>query len=98
MYIRSIYGIVVAGYTNAPIYTIPQKLEKIKLCLTPAIDIEDYCGAVVHPVTNETITKYKQLANDPVLKEVWIKAMAKELYRLAQGKEGITKGRTLFDS
>ena len=58
----------------------------------PAIDIADYCGAVVHPVTNETITKYKQLANDPVLKEVWTKAMAKELYCLSQGKEGITKG------
>ena len=80
------------GYTNAPVYTIPRKLEKSKLCITPAIDLEDYCGAVVHPITNETITKYQQLANDPLLRDVWTKAMAKELYRLAQGKDGITEG------
>ena len=73
-----LYHIVGVGYTNAHIYTIPPKLEKTKLCIMPAIDIEDYCGAVVHPVTNETITKYKQLANDSVLKEAWTKDMAKE--------------------
>ena len=89
---EALYHIVGIGYTNAPIYTIPTKLKKTKLCLSPAVDIEDYCGAVVHPVTKETITKYRKLANDPVLKDVWTKAMAKELYRLAQGKEGITEG------
>ena len=51
----------------------------------PAVDLEDFCGAVVHPITKETITKYQILANDPLLKKIWTKAMAKELGRLAQG-------------
>ena len=95
---EALYHIVGIGYTNAPIYTIPTKLKKTKLCLSPAVDIEDYCGAVVHPVTKETITKYRKLANDPILKEVWTKAMAKELYCLAQGKRVLPRGQTLSGS
>ena len=45
------------------------------------------CNAVVHPVTGETITKYKKLLNDNVTKPVWEEAMCKELGRLAQGYE-----------
>jgi hypothetical protein len=55
------------------------------------VPIEHYANAVVHPVTKKTITKYEKLANNPVTKEVWMKAFCKELGRLAQGYNG-TKG------
>jgi hypothetical protein len=61
------------------------------------IDIEEYCYGVVHPVTKETITHYRKLIKDPLLKNLWIKAMSKELHRLAQGFPGVTKGtNTIF--
>ena len=82
---EALYHIVGVGYTNAPLITIPRTLEKSKLSIIPAIDIEEMCNGVVHPVTQETITKYQKLANDPLLQAVWKKAMAKELGRLAQG-------------
>ena len=47
---------------------------------------------VVHPVTKEKIKKSQKLDNDLLLQDVWTKAMAKELYQLAQGKDGRTKG------
>jgi hypothetical protein len=63
----------------------------------PTLDIEEYCCGVVHLITKETITQYKQLQHDPHLKELWVPAMSKELHRLAQGKAGITKGtNTVF--
>jgi len=46
----------------------------------------------VHPVTKETITHYRKLIKDPLLKDLWIKAMIKELHCLAQGCPGVTKG------
>jgi hypothetical protein len=49
------------------------------------ISIAHTANGVVHPVTKETITKYEKLANDPLLRDVWTKAMCKELGRLAQG-------------
>jgi hypothetical protein len=61
------------------------------------IDIEEYCYGVVHPVTKETITHYRKLIKDPLLKNLWIKAMSKELHRLTQGCPGVTKGtNTIF--
>jgi len=51
----------------------------------------------VHPVTKETITHYRKLIKDPLLKDLWIKAMSKELHPLAQGCPGVTKGtNTIF--
>ena len=50
-------------------------------------DPEEMVNRVVHPVTKETITKYKQLIADPITQEVWEKTMCKELGRLAQGYE-----------
>ena len=49
------------------------------------------CNAVVHPVTKETITKYKDLAEDPVTASIWTEAMCKELGQLSQGYKN-TKG------
>jgi hypothetical protein len=70
---------------------IPYNLQGQSPCLTQEFPIEHLCNGVVHPVTNETITKYEKLANDPLMKVIWQKAMCKELGRLAQGygdKEG----------
>ena len=46
---------------------------------------EEVANRVVHPVTKETITKYKKLIDDPLMRLVWSKAMCKELGRLCQG-------------
>ena len=58
------------------------KRTKIKASLHA---LEEVVNGVVHPVTKETITKYKQLIADPLLRETWPKAMCKELRRLCQG-------------
>jgi hypothetical protein len=57
------------------------------------VNIEHYCAPVVHPVTGETITQYKKLAKDPLLKDIWETGLGKEVGRMAQGdiKTG-TKG------
>ena len=49
------------------------------------VDPEHFANGVVHPVTKETITKYKKLIDDPLLRDTWLEAMCKELGRLAQG-------------
>ena len=46
---------------------------------------EHMANGVVHPVTKETITKYKKLISDPLLRKTWLEAMCRELGRLAQG-------------
>jgi hypothetical protein len=61
--------------------TIPQALQKyISQFTNPAIENEHYCNGVVHLVTKETITHYRQLIKDPLFKDVWTTAMSKELY------------------
>jgi hypothetical protein len=60
----------------------------------PLINIKEYCYGVVHPVTKKTITHYRNLIKDPLLKDLWIKAMSKELHHLAQGCPCVTKGTT----
>ena len=37
--------------------------------LEPELDLEELCNGVVHPVTNETITKYQKLIDDPLLRD-----------------------------
>ncbi len=93
-----LYHIIGLGFTNAPVNTIPKSLLKhYKLYTDPLIDFEEYCYGIVHPVTKETITHYRKLIKDPLLKDLWIKAMSKELHRLAQGYPGVTKGiNTIF--
>ena len=39
----------------------------------------------MHPVTGETITKYKQLERDPTTQKIWQRAMSIDLGRLSQG-------------
>ena len=44
-----------------------------------SLELEEVANDVVHPITNETITKYNTLIEDPLLREVWSKVMCKEL-------------------
>jgi hypothetical protein len=48
------------------------------------LEPEETANNVVHPVTKATITKYKQLIDDSVMREVWANTMYKELWRLTQ--------------
>ena len=54
------------------------------------LEPEEVANGVVHPVTKKTITRYRQLVDDPIVREIWMKVMCKELRRLSQGydKEG----------
>ena len=49
-------------------------------------DIQDFC-AVVHPDTGKTITSYKKLQRDPVIKEMWTKTLGNVFGSLAQGND-----------
>jgi hypothetical protein len=61
------------------------------------IEIKEYCNGVVFLITKETITHYKKLIKDPLLRDLWLKAMSKELNCLVQGCTGITKDtNTIF--
>ena len=61
-------------------------------------DIEHMCAGVTHPVTGETITKYKKLVAMPEFTEVWETAFGKEFGNQAQGdnKTGEKGTNTLF--
>ena len=48
------------------------------------LNMEKAANGVVHPVTQETITKYKKLIDNPLLRKTWMEAMTKELGRLSQ--------------
>eukprot|EP00804_Cyclotella_cryptica_P019746 CCRYP_009657-RA/>CCRYP_009657-RA protein AED:0.25 eAED:0.25 QI:0/0/0/1/1/1/2/0/496 len=60
--------------------------------------LEDFANPVVHPITGQTIGKYEELANDPVLWDTWTTAFGKELGALAQGdnKTGAAGTNTIF--
>ena len=75
--------------------SVPTKLMNDKFVFSPEIDLEQFCGGVVHPTTQETITKYEKLIASPELRAVWIKAMSKELHRLAQGFDDIEGTNTI---
>jgi hypothetical protein len=93
---QALYHIINLGFANAPATSIPCKLTHNQYT-GPVIEIEEYCNGMVHPLTKETITHYRKLIKDPLLKDLWLKAMSKELHCLVQGCTGITKGtNTLF--
>ena len=80
---------------DTPEWSIPNNLMNEELPTTPQIDIEEYANGVVHPDTKETITEYKTLIEDPLLKDKWKKAMCVELGRLAQGYQDIPGTNTI---
>ena len=70
---------------------VPTALQDSKLVFTPPADTGESCNGVDHPITNESITKYKNKIGEPLLQDVWMKAIYVELGRLAKGY-GDTKG------
>jgi hypothetical protein len=91
-----LYHIINLAFAQAPASPIPCKLIHNQYT-GPDVEIKEYCNRVVHPVTKETITHYRKLIKKPILRDLWLKAMSKELHCLAQGCTGITKGtNTIF--
>ena len=80
---------------DTPVWSIRDKSTNEELPITSQIDIKEYANRVVHPVTNDTITKYKNLINYPLLKDVWMKAMCVKLGSLAQGCQDVTGTNTI---
>ena len=65
---------------------IPTNLEHCDATFQMDIPLEMVANAgVVNPDTGETLTKYEQLLKVEALRDIWSKAMCKELGRLAQG-------------
>eukprot|EP00804_Cyclotella_cryptica_P027664 CCRYP_010277-RA/>CCRYP_010277-RA protein AED:0.46 eAED:0.36 QI:0/0/0/1/0/0/3/0/688 len=94
---QAVYHLMGQRIKNATNHFIPAILEKDKNIFQDNILLDHMANSVVHPITQETITKYEKLANDPTIHDVWMKGMCKELERLAQGYKD-TKGPTLFSS
>jgi hypothetical protein len=46
-----------------------------------------YASPMVHPMTGETITSYKQLMNDPETAIIWQTAFGKDFGGMAQGND-----------
>jgi hypothetical protein len=91
-----VYHIIHLGFANAPATSITCKLIYDQYT-GPVVETEEYCNGVVHPITKGTITHYRKLIKDPLLRDLWLKAMSKELHCLVQGCIGITKGtNTIF--
>ena len=42
------------------------------------VNIEHYCTPVIHPVTGKTVTQYKKLKNNPLLKDIWETGLGKK--------------------
>jgi hypothetical protein len=66
---QALYHIINLVFANAPATLIPCKLihDQYK---GPVIEIEEYCNGLVHPVTKETITHYRKLIKDPLLRDL----------------------------
>ena len=59
---------------------MPRSLQQdIALTFVPLVDIKEMANGVVHPTTNETMTKYAKIIEVPELDKVWLEAMCKEL-------------------
>ena len=61
-----------------------EELKRTSINASPTA-LEEVANDVVHPVTKNTITKYKKLIEGPLLRETRSKAMCTELGRLCQG-------------
>ena len=79
----ALYSYLGDAMLNETHHFVPESLMSTWVPIAPPPDIEELCCGVVHPVTNETITKYHKVIAEPLLREVWMKAMCVELGRLA---------------
>jgi hypothetical protein len=78
--IQALYHVINLAFNAPPTYTIPRNLVDSSDQFWHTIDINKVFNGVVHPITKETITKYNKLMNDPMLKDLWVPAMSKELH------------------
>ena len=70
----------------------PDKLKAATLTVPDGnINLQQFCGGVTHPDTGVNITSYRKLLKIPLLRDVWVKVMCKELGNISQGF-GDTKG------
>ncbi len=78
-------------FSSKPVAFTCHAVSRTALTFLPPVDIKEMANGVVHPTTNEIMTKYAKIIAVPELREVWLEAMCKELVWLAQGW-GTTKG------
>lgn len=77
---------ILAHAMEAPKLFTPRSLETATLTVNENnIDLQNFCGGVTHPTTGETITSYRKLLKIPSLRDIWTKAMCKELGNISQG-------------
>ncbi len=62
-----------------------QALSRPHTAMPCTSDGTKFCAPVIHPTTGDTITKYKLLQQDPLLRVLWERAFGKEFGDLAQG-------------
>lgn len=65
-------------YHPRPLYEAPDRFQHI-------LDLKEVCNGVVHPITEETITKYMKLMNDSNLKYQWVPVILKNSNTLPRG-------------
>jgi hypothetical protein len=73
---QALYHIINLGFAHAHASSIPCKLIHDQYTGL-VIEMEEYCNRLVHPVTKKTITHYRKLIKDPLLRDLWLKAMSK---------------------
>ena len=93
---ETVYHLMGQHIENTTNCFVPEKLQKQQATFEDNILLDHMANGVVHPITQETITKYEKLAKDPLMKNTWTKAMSKELGRLAQGFETTKGTETVF--
>lgn len=82
----AVYHVLASALEDtARLYTPTKMVKEREYDGTDSLHLDHVCNGVVHPVTGETITKYKKLIRDPLTKAVWERAMCYELGRLSQG-------------
>jgi hypothetical protein len=75
--------------------TVPLKAQRLASRKFPLSTLCELAGAVLDPKTGE-LMELRHLLAKPEYSEVWGKANAKEVGRLAQGLDGVVKGTDTF--
>ena len=89
---QALYAMLGRELMNYNPMFVPEHMERTDpIASMRNMDIEEYANGVVHPVTNETLTKYHKVIESEELREAWMEAMCIELRQIAQGYKN-TKG------
>ena len=79
----AIYQFLGSAIATATRWYLPSKIAQNRPTHSDHMETEHVCNSVVHPITSETITKYKNLSGDPATQQLWKRAMSLELGRLS---------------